>query len=77
VDDRDSAIEAFEHALAVNGRLEAPILVARTELDLARTLRDADRTRARTLATSAGEAAAELGLGTVARRSRALLAELP
>jgi hypothetical protein len=76
IDRRKDAVEAFEQALEMNRRLGAPILVARTELDLARTLADADRSRARALTTSAADTAAELGLGTVARRSRELLAEL-
>jgi tetratricopeptide (TPR) repeat protein len=76
IDRRKDAVEAFEQALEMNRRLGAPILVARTELDLARTLADTDRSRARALTTSAADTAAELGLGTVARRSRELLAEL-
>jgi class 3 adenylate cyclase/tetratricopeptide (TPR) repeat protein len=73
----DEAVRAFRQALDVNRRLEAPILVATTELDLARVLRQTDPVAARELATAAATTAARLELGPIARRTRQLLDELP
>ncbi|MEV6350947.1 AAA family ATPase [Actinoplanes sp. NPDC051851] len=71
------ASEAFELALAVNSRLRAPLLVARTRIAYAELLAETDPDRARHLATAARTTAAESGFALVTRHAEQLLARLP
>jgi tetratricopeptide (TPR) repeat protein len=71
---RDAA-EHFERALAANRALRAPVCVARTQLDYARTLGRGPR--ARELVEEASRTAARLGLQDVARGARAIAGDKP
>ena len=62
-----AAAEHLEQALAENARLDAPALVAHTQLDLAAAL--GEGARAQRLLDEAAATAAELGLTAVARRA--------
>jgi DNA-binding SARP family transcriptional activator len=66
----DLAAEHFERALAANTDLLAPGCLARTQVDCARAL--GPGRRADELLDAAGRAAAQLGLGAVARKVAAL-----
>ena len=66
----DLAAEHFERALAANTDLLAPGCLARTQVDCARALGPGPRADA--LLDAAGQAAARLGLGAVARWVAAL-----
>jgi DNA-binding SARP family transcriptional activator len=66
----ERAAEHFERALAANTELLAPGCLARTQVDYARAL--GDDPRAGALLDAAGQAAARLGLGSVARKVAAL-----
>ncbi len=66
----DRAGEHFERALAANTELLAPGCLARTQVDYARAL--GDDPRAAALLDAAGQAAEQLGLGSVARKVAAL-----
>ena len=61
----------FERALAANARLRAPGCLARTQVDYARAL-GLGFSRGAELVAAAERAAAELGLGAVARKVAAL-----
>jgi DNA-binding SARP family transcriptional activator len=67
---RDAAARHFEHALELSARLEAPVLLARTQLDLAALL-GAGR-RADQLISEAAQTAERLGLGAIARQAARL-----
>lgn len=69
----EQAAEHFERALAANTALLAPGCLARTQVDYARAL--GDDPRAGALLDQAGQAAAQLGLGAVARKVAALRAQ--
>jgi tetratricopeptide (TPR) repeat protein len=70
----DEASEAFEQGLAVNGALDAPILLARTHLDYGRMLlRSGEPERARLHVEAALAIARELGLGDIEREAAACL----
>jgi hypothetical protein len=73
----DEAEDAFALAAAVNKRIGAPILLAETQLDLARLLqrrdREDDRARASELAHAAHAVAAKHGAHSIERGARALL----
>jgi class 3 adenylate cyclase len=73
----DEAEDAFTLAAAVNERLGAPILLAETQLELARLLqrrdRQGDKTRATELAHAARAGAAKHGAHSIERGVRALL----
>ena len=69
----DEASEAFEQGLAVNGALDAPILLARTHLDYARMLlRSGEPERARPHVETAPATARELGLIAIEREAARL-----
>jgi DNA-binding SARP family transcriptional activator len=69
----DLAAEHFERALVANTALLAPGCLARTQVDYARAL--GPGRRADELLDAAGQAAAQLGLGAVARKVAALGAQ--
>jgi DNA-binding SARP family transcriptional activator/tetratricopeptide (TPR) repeat protein len=69
------AAEHFERALAANRALRAPVCVARTQLDYARTLGPGPR--ARELVEEASRTAARLGLQDVARGACAIAGDKP
>jgi DNA-binding SARP family transcriptional activator len=73
----DEADEAFDQAAAVHARIDAPIELARTQVDwagmLVRRARRGDVDAARALAEKAGATAARLGLPTISRKAEALL----
>jgi tetratricopeptide (TPR) repeat protein len=62
----DLAVAHFERALVANARLEAPVCLARTQVDYARAL--GPGARADELLAAAAEAAARFGSGSVARK---------
>ncbi len=66
----ERAAEHFERALVANTELLAPVCLARTQVDYARAL--GDDPRADALLDAASQAAAQLGLGSVARKVAAL-----
>ena len=69
----DEASEAFEQGLAVNGALDAPILLARTHLDYGRMLlRSGDPERARSARRGRARDPRELGLGDIEREAARL-----
>jgi tetratricopeptide (TPR) repeat protein len=76
----DEADEAFAQAVAVHERIEAPIELARTQVDWARMLagraRPGDYDRARALLDSALTTASNLGLATIRRHAKALRAKI-
>jgi tetratricopeptide (TPR) repeat protein len=76
----DDAERHFDDALALHGRVEAPVWLARTELAWAEMLSGegapATNERARALAAHAFSRATELGSAGVERRARELLAPL-
>ena len=74
------AAHHFERALIANAELPAPGCLARTQVDFARAILSftpAPDPRADELLQAAGRAAAERGLGAVARRVQRLQAEPP
>jgi tetratricopeptide (TPR) repeat protein len=66
------AAEHFERALAANAALQAPICLARTQVDYARAL--GDDPRADELLAAAADNAARFGAGSVERKVAALRA---
>jgi class 3 adenylate cyclase/tetratricopeptide (TPR) repeat protein len=76
----DEANDAFAQAAAVHERIAAPIELARTQVDWARTLasrgQPGDPNRARALLNSALSTANHLGLATIQRHAQVLLATL-
>ena len=76
----DEADEAFVQAVAVHERIDAPIELARTQLDWARMFvsrrQPGDLDRARSLLDAAGTTATSLGLATIERQAETLLANL-
>jgi hypothetical protein len=76
----DEADEAFVQAAAVHERIDAPIELARTQLDWARMLanrrRPGDLDRAPPLLDAALTTAGTLGLATIERRAQTLLVDL-
>lgn len=76
----DEANEAFAHAAAVHETIEAPIELARTQLNWARMLasrgRPGDPDRARALLDDALRTAIRLGLATIQTQAQALRADL-
>ena len=77
----EEAAAQFEHALAANAALRAPGCLARTQVDYARLIGSpgypdpSHSARAGELLEAAGDAAARLGLGAVARKAAVLRAE--
>ena len=77
----EEAAAQFEHALAANAALRAPGCLARTQVDYARLIGSpgypdpSHFARAGELLEAAGDAAARLGLGAVARKAAVLRAE--
>ena len=76
----DEAHEAFAQAVAIHERIDAPIELARTQVNWARVLasrsQPGDPARARALLNSALTTASDLGLATVQRHARRLLSVL-
>ena len=76
----DEADEAFAQAAAVHELIEAPIALARTQVDWARMLatraQPGDADRARTLLDPALSTASNLGLATIKRQAQTLLSKL-
>jgi tetratricopeptide (TPR) repeat protein len=76
----DEADEAFAQAVAVHERIDAPIELARTQVDWARMLstraQPGDADRARTLLDPALSTARNLGLATIKRQAQTLLSKL-
>jgi tetratricopeptide (TPR) repeat protein len=68
------AVQLLERALERNTTLKAPVLIAHTQLDYARTL--GPGTQATTLIDAAQRAAGELDLPLVARRAQRLRSQL-
>jgi tetratricopeptide (TPR) repeat protein len=66
----DLAAQHFERALAANAELQAPVCLARTQVDYARAV--AGTARADELLAAAAETAANVGSGAVARKVEAL-----
>jgi tetratricopeptide (TPR) repeat protein len=75
----EEADEAFEQAAAVHERINAPIELARTQVDWARMLasraRPGDHKKARDLLDAATNTAIALGLLAIQRQTKALLAK--
>ncbi|MBV8998565.1 MAG: tetratricopeptide repeat protein [Solirubrobacterales bacterium] len=69
----DLAMEHFERALAVNAELQAPVCLARTQVDYARAL--GAGAHADELIAAAADAAERHGSGSVARKVAALRAQ--
>jgi tetratricopeptide (TPR) repeat protein len=76
----DEADDAFVQAAAIHKRIEAPIELARTQVNWARMLamraRPGDPDRGRALLNPALTTASSLGLATIQRHAETLLAEL-
>ena len=72
----DTALKHLEHALRAHERIQAPALVAQSQLDLASTLwrrgRPGDPRRAKNLAHAAAALASGLGMTRVAEQARQL-----
>jgi tetratricopeptide (TPR) repeat protein len=66
----DHTVRHFEHALELSRRLDAPVLLARTQLDFAEAL--GRGSRADEMTSEAAETAERLGLGAIARRAARL-----
>ncbi len=68
----EAAAELFEQALAANAELQAPVCLARTQVDYARVLGGVGHARAEELLAAAADAADRFGSGSVARKVAAL-----